>query len=114
MFRTRKPITNYMTGKFVKAFKEFSWTEFWGAQCKTIVEWKKSAGITTVSERVQGCTGVGGHYGSSSDFSDFASRPWSGTDTLELMLHADNHVLKQYQGPLQLGVMEHTGGFKSC
>ena len=70
-------------------------------------------GITAVSKRAQGRTGVGGHLGSSSDFSDLTSRPRSGTDTQELMLHADTRVLKQYQGLLRLDVMERMGGFKS-
>ena len=64
-------------------------------------------------QKCLGCTGVGGHLGSGSDFSDLTSRHRSGTDTLELMLHTDTRVLKQYQGLLQLDVMDRMGGFKS-
>ena len=113
LFRTSKTIACYMAGKFVKALEEFGRTELWGARCTTTVEWEKSVGITAVSKRARGRTGVGEHLGSSSDFSDLASRPRSGTDTLELMLHADTRVLKQYQGHLRLDVMERMGGFKS-
>ncbi|KFH70051.1 hypothetical protein MVEG_04854 [Podila verticillata NRRL 6337] len=93
-----------MAGKFVKALEEFGQTELWGARCTTTVEWEKSVGITAMSKRARGRTGVGEHLGSSSDFSDLTARPRSGTDTLELMLHADTRVLKQYQGHLQLDV----------
>ncbi|KAF9001854.1 hypothetical protein BGZ52_009739, partial [Haplosporangium bisporale] len=106
MFGTSKTIARYMAGKFVKALEEYGRTELWGARCKTTVEWEKSVGITAVSKRAQGRTGVGGHLGSGSDFSDLTSRPRSGTDTLELTLHADTRVLKQYQGLLRLDVME--------
>ncbi|KAF9382696.1 hypothetical protein CPB97_007010, partial [Podila verticillata] len=105
-FGTSKTIARYMAGKFVKALEEYGRTELWGARCKTTVEWEKSVGITAVSKRAQGRTGVGGHLGSGSDFSDLTSRPRSGTDTLELTLHADTRVLKQYQGLLRLDVME--------
>ncbi|KAG0090892.1 hypothetical protein BGZ92_001932 [Podila epicladia] len=104
MFGTSKTIANHMAAKFVKALEEFGRTELWGARCKTTVEWEKSVGITAVSKRAWGRTGVGEHLGSSSDFSDLTSRPQSGTDTLELMLHADTRMLKQYQGRLRLDV----------
>ncbi|KAI9233593.1 MAG: hypothetical protein BYD32DRAFT_465206 [Podila humilis] len=113
LFRTSKTIACYMAGKFVKALEEFGRTELWGAQCTTTVEWEKSVGITAVSKRARGRTGVGEHLGSNSDFSDLASRPRSSTDTLELMLHADTRMLKQYQGRLRLDVMERMGGFKN-
>ncbi|KAF9309448.1 hypothetical protein BG003_009766, partial [Podila horticola] len=106
MFGTNKTIANYMASKFVKALEEFGRTELWGARCKTTVEWEKSVGITAVSKRAQGRTGVGGHLGSGSDFSDLTSRPRTGTNTLEPMLYADNRVLKHYQGLLRLDVME--------
>ena len=112
-FGTNKTIATYMAGKFVKAIEEFGRTELWGARCKTTVEWEKSVGITAVSKRARGRTGVGEHLGSGSDFSDLTSRPRSGTDTLEIMLHADTRVLQQYQGILRLDVMERMGGFKS-
>ncbi|KFH70134.1 hypothetical protein MVEG_04936 [Podila verticillata NRRL 6337] len=110
---TSKTIATYMATKFVKALEEFGRTELWGARCKTTVEWEKSEGVTAVSKRARGRTGVGEHLGSSNDFSDLASRSRSGTDTLELMLHADTRMLKQYQGRLRLDVMERIGGFKS-
>ncbi|KAG0060708.1 hypothetical protein BGZ92_006656, partial [Podila epicladia] len=113
MFGTSKNIATYMATKFVKALEEFGRTELWGARCKTTVEWEKSVGITAVRKHAWGRTEVGEHLGSSSDFSDLASRPRSGTDTMELMLYADNRMLKQYQGLLRLDVMERMGGFKS-
>ncbi|KAF9309889.1 hypothetical protein BG003_009194, partial [Podila horticola] len=113
MFGTSKTIANYMGGKLVKALEEFGRTELWGVRCKTAVEREKSVGIIAVSNGTQGRTGVRGHFGSGSDFSDLTSQPWSGTDTLEPMLYADNHVLKQYQGLLRLDVTERVGGFKS-
>lgn len=42
--------------------------------------------ITAVSKRARRRIGVGEHFGSGSDFSDLATRPLSGTETLELML----------------------------
>ncbi|KAG0331042.1 hypothetical protein BG005_005924, partial [Podila minutissima] len=102
MFGTSKTIATYMAAKFVKAIEEFGRTELWGARCKTTVEWEKSVGITAVSKRARERTGVGGHLGSSSDFSDLTSRPRSSTDTLGLMLCADTRMLKQYQGRLRL------------
>ncbi|KAG0099712.1 hypothetical protein BGZ93_006373 [Podila epicladia] len=88
MFGTSKTIANHMAAKFVKALEEFGRTELWGARCKTTVEWEKSVGITAVSKRAWGRTGVGEHLGSGSDFSDLTSRPQSGTDTLELIIKA--------------------------
>ncbi|KAF9317165.1 hypothetical protein BG003_001089, partial [Podila horticola] len=112
-FRTNKNVATYMASKFVKSIEEFGRTELWGAWRKTTVEWEKSVGITAVSKRAQGRTGVGEHLGSGSDFSDLTSRQRCGTDTLELMLNADDRVLKQYQDFLRLDVMERMGGFKS-
>ncbi|KAF9308396.1 hypothetical protein BG003_011165, partial [Podila horticola] len=113
IFRTSKNVATYMAGKFVKSIEEFGGTELWGARCKTTVEREKCVGITTVSKRAWGYTGVGEHLGSSSDFYDLAFQQRSGTDTLELILNADDRVLKQYQGFLRLDVMERMGGFKS-
>ncbi|KAF9303393.1 hypothetical protein BG003_002061, partial [Podila horticola] len=58
-FRTSNNVATYMAGKFIKSIEEFSQTELWGTRCKTTAEWEKSVGITAVSKRAWGCTGVG-------------------------------------------------------
>ncbi|KAF9271820.1 hypothetical protein BGZ74_005619, partial [Mortierella antarctica] len=102
LFYTSCAIATYMAGKFVAALEEFGRTELWGARCMATVEWEKSVGITAVSKRARGRTGVGDHLSSGSDFSDLNSRPRSASNNLEPMKLADDRVMQQYQGRLCL------------
>jgi hypothetical protein len=110
IFSTTRAIATYVVAKFVARIEEFGRSEIWGSRCSLTVDWERSNGITSVSKRARGRTGVEEHLRSAGDFSDLNHRHMAVLSELEIKAEADDRVLEHYTGRCHLGLMERLGG----
>ncbi|KAF9181904.1 hypothetical protein BGZ51_003857 [Haplosporangium sp. Z 767] len=112
LFGTSRVTARYMAGCFTRALEDFGCDVIWNRRCEITAEWERSMGITTMSKRAKGRTGVEGHLRSGGDLFDLnlglglvANGIWIGTQ-------ANARVMNHFEEKEELDVMESTGEFK--
>ena len=102
-----------MAGRFARALEDFGRYVIWNRRCEITVEWERSMGITTMSKRAKGRTGVEDHLRSGGDLFDLNLGLGLVTNGIWIRTQEDARVMNHFEGKDKLEVMESTGTFKS-